>query len=182
MAATRPAASAPHARVYPLPEAAPAEEPVATPRPVGPDSEPPVDVTVAAQAAPVPTPPSAPTAGQRYRAALDLVGRREYARAISELNEAILLDPRLAVAYAARASAQFGLGKVREAAEDYRAALGLAPDLATPLYGLGECHRLLGDPTQAAEYYGRYAESQAPDAREELREVARRRVAELGSR
>jgi tetratricopeptide (TPR) repeat protein len=141
-----------------------------------------VDVTLATQAPPAPAQPEPPTASQRYRAALDLVAKRDYAKAIGELNEAILLDPRLAVAYAARASAQFGLGKLREAAEDYRAALGLAPELATPLYGLGECHRLLGDPAQAAEYYFRYAESQAPDAREDLREVSRKRVAELASR
>jgi tetratricopeptide (TPR) repeat protein len=126
-------------------------------------------------------PLDAPTAAQRYRSALDRIGRREYARAIEELDDAIASDPRLAVAYAARASAQFGLGRWREAADDYRAALGLDPELATPVYGLAECYRLLGD-SRAAPLYQRYAESRSRDVREELRVVAARRAAELATR
>jgi tetratricopeptide (TPR) repeat protein len=165
-------------RIYRIPEATP-DQPVEAPRPVGPETEPAVDVA-AAQAAQ--QPPQGLTAAQRYRAALVLLSKREYAVAVSELNDAIAQDPRLAVAYAARGSAQFGLARYREAADDYKAALGLAPELATPLYGLGESYRLLGDGAMAAEYYARYAESGASDVREDLRATAKRRAAELGAR
>jgi tetratricopeptide (TPR) repeat protein len=126
-------------------------------------------------------PGAQPSAGQRYRSALDLVARRDYVGAIALLNEAIALEPRLAVAYTARASARFGLGRFREAADDYKAALGLDPALATPLYGLAECYRLLGDPL-AAELYGRYAASRASDVREDLRAIARDRAEDLSRR
>ncbi|MFT3915648.1 MAG: hypothetical protein QM704_16495 [Anaeromyxobacteraceae bacterium] len=133
-------------------------------------------------AAPAPAPaPKPQTAAQRYRAGVGLIGSRDYAGAVAELSEAIALDPRLAVAYAARASARFGLGKYREAADDYKASMGLDPGLATPLYGLAECYRQLGDPA-AVEMYQRYAESKAPDAREDLRAVAAKRAAELSGK
>jgi tetratricopeptide (TPR) repeat protein len=126
-------------------------------------------------------PPDAPSPAQRYRAALDHMAKREFARAVTELDDAIAQDPRLAVAYVARASAQFGLARYREASDDYKAALGLDPSMATPLYGLAECQRLLGD-GGAAELYGRYAESRAPDVREDLRALAKKRAAELRKR
>jgi tetratricopeptide (TPR) repeat protein len=125
--------------------------------------------------------PEAPSPAQRYRAALDLMAKREFARAVTELDDAIAQDPRLAVAYVARASAQFGLARYREASDDYKAALGLDPSMATPLYGLAECRRLLGD-AGAAELYGRYAESRAPDVREDLRALAKKRATELRKR
>jgi tetratricopeptide (TPR) repeat protein len=164
------------ARVYRLP--AVEEPPAAAPKVVivrEPTARP-------APAAVEPEPiPAGPTAAERYRTALDHIGRREYAKAIAELNDAIAQDPRLAVAYAARASARFGTGGYREAADDYVAARGLDPELATPVYGLAECYRLLGDP-RAAELYRRYADSDARDVRDDLRSVAARRAIELSSR
>jgi tetratricopeptide (TPR) repeat protein len=129
-------------------------------------------------------PPSAPpaparSAGQRYRDALELLRIREFGQAEAALTEAIALDPRLAVARAARASARFGLGRYREAADDYRSSLALDPDLATPLFGLAECNRVLGDSRSAAEMYERYARSRAADVREDLRTIAVRRANEL---
>lgn len=126
-------------------------------------------------------PGAVPSAAQRYRSALELVARRDFAGAISLLDEAIAIDPRLAVAYTARASARFGLGRFREAADDYKASLGLDPALATPLYGLAECYRLLGDPL-AAELYRRYAASRASDVREDLRVIAQDRAQDLTRR
>lgn len=128
----------------------------------------------------LPPPGPARSPAQRYRAALDLMAKREYARAVTELDGAIAEDPRLAVAYVARASAQLGLARYREAADDYQAAIGLDPGMATPLYGLAECRRLLGG-QDAAELYRRYAESRAPDVREDLRALAKKRAAEGGS-
>jgi tetratricopeptide (TPR) repeat protein len=123
--------------------------------------------------------PAGPTAGQRYRTALELLANREYEKATSELTQAIVLDPRLAVAYAARGSARFGLGRYREAADDYRTSLSIDDNLATPLYGLAECYRVLGDGRKAAEMYQRYADSRAPDVREDLRTIAAKRAQEL---
>jgi len=138
--------------------------------------------TPEAAPAPAPTPAAPPpTAAQRYRTGVELIGSRDYQGAVNELSEAIALDPRLAVAYAARASARFGLGKYREAADDYKASLGLDPGLATPLYGLAECYRQLGDPA-AVEMYQRYADSKSADVREDLRGVAAKRAAELSGK
>jgi Tfp pilus assembly protein PilF len=125
--------------------------------------------------------PAAPSgsAAQHYRAALVLLQNREWARAIAELSTALLADPTLAVAYAARGSAHFGLGKYREAADDYRGALVIDPRMATPVYGLAECYRALGDGRNAVEMYQRYAQSSAPDARDDLRAIAVRRAQEL---
>jgi tetratricopeptide (TPR) repeat protein len=174
------AAGEPASRVYRLPFAEKERAPAAAPALVDAATEdaPPAE---AGSAEPLPPAASGPSAAQRYRTALDLVARREYAAAVTELSEAIAAEPRLAVAYAARASAQFGLGRYRDAADDYKAALGLDPALATPLYGLAECYRLLGDPL-AAEMYGRYASSRAADVREDLRAIAVRRAGELAHR
>jgi tetratricopeptide (TPR) repeat protein len=123
--------------------------------------------------------PAGPTAAQRYRAALELLANREYEKATAELTQAIVLDPRLAVAYAARGSARFGLARYREAADDYRTSISIDENLATPLYGLAECYRVLGDGPKAAEMYQRYADSRAPDVREDLRTISAKRAQEL---
>jgi tetratricopeptide (TPR) repeat protein len=172
--APRPAApAAGETRVYRL---ADVETPgAAAPEPAAPAAAPPP------AAAEPPSPAPGPSAAERYRAAVALVGKRDFKGAEAELDRAIALDPRLAVAYAARASARFGLGRTRDAAADYRAALDLDPRLATPLYGLAECYRLLGDPA-AADMYQRYAQSRAADVREELRTLAAKRAQELSGR
>ena len=123
--------------------------------------------------------PQGASAAQRYREGLEHLKDREFDKAIASLSEAVALDPRLAVAYAARASARFGLGAYRDAAEDYRTAIALDPKLATPLYGLAECLRALGQQKEAAEMYRRYAESQAPDVRDDLRALALKRSQEM---
>jgi len=121
-------------------------------------------------------PASAPL---HYRTALVHLENREWAKAAAELSSAILADPKLAVAYAARGSAYFGLGEYRDAAEDYADALLLDPALATPLYGLAECYRVAGDAKHAAEMYERYAQSSSSDVREDLRAIATKRAQEL---
>jgi tetratricopeptide (TPR) repeat protein len=160
----------PAPRTFKVPAAEPAAPVAAAPAPAP-----------AAEASPPAAAAQGPTAAQRYRAGVELIGNRDYAGAEAELGEAIALDPRLAVAYAARASARFGLGRYREAADDYKASLGLDPGLATPLYGLAECYRLLGDPA-ATEMYRRYADSKSPDVREDLRALAARRAQELSGK
>jgi tetratricopeptide (TPR) repeat protein len=149
---------------------------LADPTELAPDAAP-------AAAAPAPTaaPRSGSSAAQRYRAGVELFSRREYRSAVAELDQAIALDPYLAAAYTARASAHFGLGSTRAAAEDYQEALSLDPAVATPLYGLAECYRVLGHPA-AAELYERYSRSRAADVREDLRASAERRARELGRR
>jgi tetratricopeptide (TPR) repeat protein len=150
--------------------AAPAVVPVPSPPIPGPTPAP------AVAAASVATPASA---AQRYREGIDLLQKREFEKALLALDDAVAKDPRLAVAHAARASARFGLGRYREAADDYRTAIGLDAKLGTPLYGLAECYRVLGETKNAADLYRRYAESRAPDVREDLRAVAAKRAQEL---
>ncbi len=123
-------------------------------------------------------PARSPTAADRYRAGVQHIVNREFMRAIVELDRAIQQDERLGAAYAARASARFGLGLHREAAQDYASALELDPGLATPLFGLAECYRRAGDP-RAADLYQRYAASGAADVREDFRTLAVKRAEEL---
>jgi tetratricopeptide (TPR) repeat protein len=198
--AAAPSAAAPAPRVFkyvPEADAAPAAPP--SPPPPSPAAKPRVEVVppAAAAAAPVPAAVSAPepvraapaptpgppaqgaTAAQRYRDGLALLRDREFDKAIAAFSEAVTLDPKLAVAFAARASARFALGAYRGAADDYRKAIDLDPKLATPLYGLAECHRVLGERKEAAEMYRRYAESRAPDVRDDLRSTAAKRAEEL---
>jgi tetratricopeptide (TPR) repeat protein len=113
-----------------------------------------------------------------YRAGVAQIGQREFAAAVESLSRALDKNPRLGVAYEARGSARFGLGLYRDAAEDYLTAIRMQPERASPLWGLAECQRLLGDP-RAAESYERYAASSAPDASESLRDQARRRTRDL---
>jgi tetratricopeptide (TPR) repeat protein len=116
---------------------------------------------------------------QHYRTALGMLKNREWANAIGELTSAIEADPKLAVAWSARGSAQFGLGKYKEAAEDYRHAVSLDGKLGTPVYGLAECYRQLGDRAKAAEAYQKYADSKASDVRDDLRALALKRAHEM---
>jgi tetratricopeptide (TPR) repeat protein len=119
--------------------------------------------------------PAAPA----YEAGVALIGKGRYAEALASLDEAVRKDPGLAVAYSARASALFGLGRYLDSAADYRTALSLDPSRATPLFGLGECNRLLGQGAAAADFYARYVESAASDVRDDLRSEARKRLGEL---
>jgi tetratricopeptide (TPR) repeat protein len=119
--------------------------------------------------------PAAPA----YEAGVALIGRGQYAEALASLDEAVRKDPGLSVAYSARASALFGLGRYVDSAADYRTALGLDPSRATPLFGLAECNRLLGQGVAAVDYYARYVASTASDVREDLRAEARKRLGEL---
>ena len=110
-----------------------------------------------------------------------MIGDRDFKGAVLELDQALLRNPKLGVAHAARASALFGLGRFQDAANDYQTALAMVPGMATPLYGLAETYRRLDDP-RAGEYYVRYAGSDASDVRPELRETARQRASQYGAR
>lgn len=171
-AAAPPGAGQPSPRVFRFVPEPPAPAPVAAPPA-------PARVAPTPGVAPAPAQPQIVSAADRYRQGVDLLQGREFEKAVAALSDAIAIDPRLAVAYAARANARFGLGAYREAADDYRKAIELDANLATPLYGLAECDRVLGQPKEAAEMYRRYAESRAPDVRDDLRATAARRAQEL---
>jgi tetratricopeptide (TPR) repeat protein len=143
------------------------------------EAAPPAGVT-APQVTRLPEPVAA-SAPDLYREGVARIGRREFVLAIESFNRALEKDPGLTLAYEARASARFGLGQHREAAEDYQAALTGSPDRAAPLWGLAESYRLLGD-ARAAQAYQRYAASTAPDVVETQREQASRWAQELGER
>jgi tetratricopeptide (TPR) repeat protein len=173
-------AGAAGARVYKFtPEAGP------SPAPAPP--APPTRPARAEEPFPPPPPPAAqasdtgPSAADLYRAGVAQVARREFALAVDSFTRALDRDPGLAVAVEARASARFGLGQYREAAQDYQAASDASPGRASPLWGLAECYRLLGD-GRAGEAYARYAESGAPDVVEAQRDLARKRANELRAR
>ena len=109
---------------------------------------------------------------------MTLISQRRYADSIVALNAALQLQPKLAVAYVARGSANVGLGRYPDAVQDYLKGLAIDGNQASPLFGLGEAYRGLGDRARAARYYQECAQSTAPDAGA-VRELARKRYADL---
>ncbi len=145
-----------------------------------PEAEPPQAAPPPAPTAP-PVEAAGPTAADLYRTGVAQIGRREFAMAVDSFSRALERSPDLVVAYEARASARFGLGQHREAAQDYQTAFTANPSRASPLWGLGECYRMLGD-RRAIDAYEQYAESSTPDVTERQRDVARKRARELRDR
>ena len=108
-----------------------------------------------------------------------LINARKYGDAVTALTEAVKDDPSLAVAWIARGSAYVGVRRYHEAIQDYQKGHQLAPQMAAPLFGLGEAHRALGQNADAAKYYTQYAESHARDADAHLQDLARQWAARL---
>jgi len=125
------------------------------------------------------TPAERKSAHEAYEAGVAAVGRREFGLAEKLFNVAIEIDPGLAEAFIARGSARIGLRTYELAAMDYDHAVGLAPQLAAPIYGLAEAYRALGRREKAREFYLHYAQSSLQDARPELQADARAKASRL---
>ncbi len=172
-AASPPPRAAAAPAVAPAPVAAP--PPVAQPAAPTPAARPPV----VAPAAPAPDAAQAERfARADYEQAVTLISQRRYADSVVALNAALQLQPKLAVAYVARGSANVGLGRYPDAVQDYLKGLSLDANQASPLFGLGEAYRGLGDRARASRYYQECAQSTAPDAAA-VRDLARKRYADL---
>ena len=111
-------------------------------------------------------------ARERYTAAVKLINDRQYAEAVPMLDEALRKKPGYGVALVARGSAHMGLLQYEAAAADYSAARTSDPSLASPLFGLAEAYRALGQPARAAHFYKEYAASSAPDVQASLKDYA----------
>lgn len=120
-------------------------------------------------------------ARERYTAAVTLINERKYADALVALDDALRKKPGYGVALVARGSAQMGLLHYDAAAADYAAARNADPSLASPLFGLAEAYRALGQPQKAAELYREYATSAAVDVQPQLKEYAARNAQALAS-
>lgn len=118
-------------------------------------------------------------AREAYRRALEAIGNGRYSDALPDLDRALEKYPRFVQAYIARAGARFAQRNLSAAAEDYRRALEVNENLATPLYGLARIYEALGDRMRAVDYYQRYVASSAPDVQETHRANAARRVEAL---
>jgi Flp pilus assembly protein TadD len=118
-------------------------------------------------------------ARRAYEQGVQRIQAGDYAGALQSLTQTIQLEPTLAVAYTARGSAYIGLRRFAEASVDYEYALQLAPETASPLYGLGESCRILGRNAEARSYYERYATSTAKDVRQDLQLEARQNAERL---
>jgi tetratricopeptide (TPR) repeat protein len=129
-----------------------------------------------AMLAPAPAPKLVDEAGarERYTTAVRLINERRYAEALSALDEALQKRPGYGVALVARGSAQMGLLHYEAAAADYSAARSADPALASPLFGLAEAYRAMGQTAKAAQLYRDYAASPASDVQQPLKEYALR--------
>jgi len=133
-----------------------------------------------------PPPPPKPLvdeagARERYTAAVKLINDRKYAEALPVLDDALQKKPGYGVALVARGSAHMGLLQYEAAAADYSAARTSDPSLASPLFGLAEAYRALGQTSRAAQFYREYAASTSPDVQSQLKEYADRNAQALGS-
>ena len=120
-------------------------------------------------------------ARERYTAAVRMINERNYRDALNALDEALHKRPGYAVALVARGSARMGLLDYDAAAADYSAARGADPSLASPLFGLAEAYRALGQPAKAAQLYRAYADSPATDVQPALKEYALRNAQSLAA-
>src|SRR5712664_2745954 len=120
-------------------------------------------------------------ARERYTAAVKMINDRKYAESLPILDEALQKKPGYGVALVARGSAHMGLLQYDAAAADYTAARAADPSLASPLFGLAEAYRALGQSAKAAEFYREYAASTAPDVQPQLRDYAARNAQALAS-
>jgi tetratricopeptide (TPR) repeat protein len=120
-------------------------------------------------------------ARERYTAAVALINERKYGEALTALDDALRRKPGYGVALVARGSAQMGLLHYEAAAADYAAARSADPSLASPLFGLAEAYRAMGQPQKAAELYREYATSAAVDVQPQLKEYAARNAQALAS-
>jgi len=158
---------------------------LAPPKPAAADVGPTVDSAPAP--APAPPPAAAPPkaaideagARERYTVAVRMINERNYSEALATLDEALRCKPGYAVALVARGSARMGLLDYDAAAADYAVAHGADPSLASPLFGLAEAYRALGQPAKAAQFYREYAASPAPDVQAALRDYSLRNAQSL---
>jgi tetratricopeptide (TPR) repeat protein len=137
-------------------------------------------------AEPPPKPVEAPKvdeagARDRYTAAVKLIHERKYAEAIPVLEEALQKKPGYGVALVARGSAHMGLSQYEAAAADYSAARASDPSLASPLFGLAEAYRAMGQAGKAAQMYKEYAASTASDVQPQLRDYAAKNAQALAN-
>ncbi len=119
------------------------------------------------------------TARERYGTAVKLIHEKRFADALPLLDEALRLRPGYGVALVARGSAHMGLSQHEAAAADYEAARVADPSMASPLFGLAEAFRALGDAHKAAQFYREYASSPASDVQPQLKEYALRNAQAL---
>jgi tetratricopeptide (TPR) repeat protein len=120
-------------------------------------------------------------ARERYTVAVKMINDRKYAESLPILDEALQKKPGYGVALVARGSAHMGLLQYDAAAADYTAARAADPSLASPLFGLAEAYRALGQSAKAADFYREYAASTAPDVQPQLRDYAARNAQALAS-
>lgn len=120
-------------------------------------------------------------ARERYTAGVKLIHERKYAEAIPVLEEALQKKPGYGVALVARGSAHMGLSQYEAAAADYSAARASDPSLASPLFGLAEAYRAMGQAGKAAQMYKEYAASTAPDVQPQLRDYAAKNAQALAN-
>ncbi len=109
-----------------------------------------------------------------YMESVELLKTKKFDKASKILNRALQIDPNYFLALVARAGANIGLGKFAYAINDYEKALQLNPQSASPLFGLGEAYRGLGDSGKAKVYYSRYLTSDQAKETPELSDNARR--------
>ena len=150
------------------------------PKPAIPAEQPALPPAQAAVSAPKPGSDEA-GARERYTAAVRMINERNYSEALATLDDALRRKPGYAVALVARGSARMGLLDYDAAAADYSAARGADSSLASPLFGLAEAYRALGEPAKAAQLYREYAASPAPDVQPALKDYALRNAQSLTS-
>ncbi len=136
------------------------------------------------QQAPTPSPltpvdPSRAQARSAYEQGVKQVNARDYGAALQSLTQAIQLEPRLAMAYIARGSANLGMKRYPEAVSDYQSALRLDGNLAAPLYGLGEAFQAMGRAADARQFFEKYATSTSTDATADRQREARQKADKL---
>jgi len=87
----------------------------------------------------------------------------DYASAVRFIDELMIIKKNVAEAYVIKGDALLGMGKYLEAINEYKKAIALNPQLASPLFGMAESYRLLAKTDMAIQYYKLFLNSPSQD-------------------
>jgi Tfp pilus assembly protein PilF len=109
------------------------------------------DTRAATQADPTPTPAATrtPRAAKLLRQGIENIEAEAYEQAVTNLSEAIALEPGNAEAYSQRGRAYLGQGDLEQAIEDFDKAIELNPNLADAYRARGVAYLVSKDLEQA---------------------------------
>lgn len=154
---------------------APSAQPVASAQPAAAPTQP---VDSAPQNVVV-VPPPMDVAQDAYNQGVRLYTEQKYAEAAAAFGRAIAAKSDFVQAYVGRGSAHLAIRDFNAALADFGQAMRLDNRMASPVFGVAEALVALGREAEAVPYYEAYVASNSADAQQNLKDVAKQRLATI---